>query len=767
MKNNYNTSDEIYKPIFYNLSTSKDKENYDHLLKENPNIKIYDEIEGQLRELIKVKNPSKRIKPDEYPVFIQDHLNGQDIFEYGIWVYYQWSNRIVHLLPEQEFIELRTAANRNKITSEEQKTLSTKRVGIIGLSVGQSVAVTMALERTCSELRLADFDTLELNNLNRIRTGVHNLGILKVYSVAREIVEIDPFINVICYTEGITEDNINDFFTKGGKLDAVIDECDGVDIKILCRIKAKELQVPVIMEASDRGTVDVERFDLEPERSIMHGWLDHLSINFDVLKNLKTSEEKIPYMLPISGFDTLTLRMKASMTELGSTITTWPQLASAVTLGGGIATDVCRRIFLNEFNESGRYFVDLEVLIGNKIPIIKELHSFERAENIHENEMQALIIKADIKVIEEQLDIDQIILKEIVGAAISAPTGGNAQPWKWKYQNKNLYLFYNSEYKVQLIDFDKTASFIGYGTATENLVLKAHELNLEVKITLFPLSVESSLIAAFSFFDKKDKDIIECLEPHLVDELSKAIPYRVANRKLSPKTAIEQTRLDKVINYVKTVPGANLSLITDEKAIDEIGEIIAKADRIRIMNKGGHIDFLSETIWTDEEAEKRRRGVVVTSLDLTPSEKVGLKIVSDWDVVSYLNKWEAGKGLENLSRKSTSCASAIGLISMAEHHMQNFYNGGRAVERAWLAATIDNISFQPLTISTFLFNRVAYTGLDAFTKNEGIELIQMKKDFEKMFSLNENMGKIFLFRLFITDTIPKPSLRAPVDEILS
>jgi molybdopterin/thiamine biosynthesis adenylyltransferase len=365
-KENYKLQNELYKPKFFQLNTDTDKENYNLLINNNPNIQVYDEIEGQLRELIKSQNPSKKFKLNEYPNLIEKHLVNKNIFEYGIWVYYPWSNRLVHILPKDEFIELRTSANRNKITSVEQHILSTKKVGIIGLSVGQSVAVTMALERTCSELRLADFDILELNNLNRIRTGIHNLGLLKAYSVAREIAEIDPFINVICYTEGITEENITDFMTIGGKLDAVIDECDGIDIKILCRIKAKELQIPVIMEASDRGTIDVERFDLEPDRLIMHGWLDHLDIDFNILKNLKTNEEKLPYILPISGFETLSQRMRNSLSEIGNTITTWPQLASAVTLGGGITTDVCRRVFLKEFQDSGRYFVDIEKIIVNQ-----------------------------------------------------------------------------------------------------------------------------------------------------------------------------------------------------------------------------------------------------------------------------------------------------------------------------------------------------------------------------------------------------------------
>src|SRR5690606_3514442 len=103
--------------------------------------------------------------------------------------------------------------NKFVITEAEQKTLQNKKIGIIGLSVGQSVALTLALERGCGELRLADFDTLELSNLDRIRTGVYNIGIKKSILVAREIAEIDPYLKVVLYNEGIHEDNIDEFFT--------------------------------------------------------------------------------------------------------------------------------------------------------------------------------------------------------------------------------------------------------------------------------------------------------------------------------------------------------------------------------------------------------------------------------------------------------------------------------------------------------------------------------------------------------------------------
>ncbi|MGB1031398.1 MAG: ThiF family adenylyltransferase, partial [Flavobacteriales bacterium] len=120
-------------------------------------------------------------------------MKGVEPADYGVWVYYPWLRKLVHLLDEKEFVECRTNRNKYKITAEEQEVLSKKVVGVVGLSVGQSVSLTMAMERSFGELRIADFDDLELTNLNRIRTGVHNLGLPKTTIVAREIAEIDPF----------------------------------------------------------------------------------------------------------------------------------------------------------------------------------------------------------------------------------------------------------------------------------------------------------------------------------------------------------------------------------------------------------------------------------------------------------------------------------------------------------------------------------------------------------------------------------------------
>lgn len=351
-----------YKPDFFRLSDEEDAARLHELINVDQGIEVKDTLEGQLRELIKIRNPQQKPDEDTVQAEIKSLLGDKNIEEYGLWVYYPWQNCLIHILDEEEFIELRTARNIYKISPEERTVLRSKKIGVIGLSVGQSIALTLAMERVCGEIRLADFDEIELSNLNRLRVGLHNLGINKAIAAAREIAEIDPFIKVKCFTDGATEDNIDEFLTDGGQLDILVEECDSVEVKILGRIKAKAYGIPVVMDTNDKGMIDVERYDLTPDIPLLHGRINN-NIDMETLKKMP-HPEKINLILKMVDVDNLSERMQLSLQEIGKTISTWPQLASAVMLGGAAVTEVCRRILLNQFTSSGRYYINLEEIIA-------------------------------------------------------------------------------------------------------------------------------------------------------------------------------------------------------------------------------------------------------------------------------------------------------------------------------------------------------------------------------------------------------------------
>lgn len=355
-----------YRPIFYRLNVPEDEKSFDQLISFTKDIKQYDTIYNQLSELMKLLNPGTTRKED-IDSLVAAHIKDIDLEKYGVWVYYPWSKNLVHLLDEAEFIKVRTNRNIYKILPEEVETLSKKKIGIVGLSVGQSIAMTLALERTCGELRLADFDDIELSNMNRIRAGVQDLGMSKVVLAAREIAELDPYIEVKCFTEGLNNENIRDFFTSDGKIDVLVEECDGLEIKVLSRVIAKELGVPVVMDTNDKGMLDIERFDLEPSRPIFHGRTEGLEdLSSDelvaMLKGLPI-DKKIAFLAQIIGMENVSSAMKLSLANMNKTVIGWPQLASAVTLGGAMVTDTCRKILLDQFRASGRFFIDFDEIV--------------------------------------------------------------------------------------------------------------------------------------------------------------------------------------------------------------------------------------------------------------------------------------------------------------------------------------------------------------------------------------------------------------------
>ena len=144
---------DIFEPQIFRLSEPADASLIAELLASRADIEVHDEIIGQLRELVKSLNPSRKMTGDLYEELISAHLQGRSPDTYGVWVYYPWNRKLVHLLDESEFVEVRTNRNRYKITRQEQEQLRKAKVGIVGLSVGQSIALTLAMERTCGVTR--------------------------------------------------------------------------------------------------------------------------------------------------------------------------------------------------------------------------------------------------------------------------------------------------------------------------------------------------------------------------------------------------------------------------------------------------------------------------------------------------------------------------------------------------------------------------------------------------------------------------------------
>lgn len=741
-----------FRPVLYRLSDAQDLKEFTKLLS-NPGIFVVDHIFEQISEYVKLQSPDHRFSTEDLKLETEKHIGKTDLNEYGVWAYYPWSNRLVHILDKEEFIDVRTSRNQYKITREERDTLAKKRIGIIGLSVGQSVSVTLAMERICGELRLADFDLLELTNLNRIRTGVHNLGLPKVYSVAREVSEIDPYIHVICYPEGLHENNLHDFFMKDGKLDLLVEESDGFDIKILSRYKARELGVPVIMEASDKCMVDVERFDLEPDRKILHGIVKHLDVN--TLKSLKTNEEKIPYMLDVLGLSSTSARLRASMLEMQQTISTWPQLGSAVTMGGGITADVSRRILLNHFTDSGRYYVDIDELIGDKST--KEVKAVSPTANNPSLSSEQMLTAVSSLKSNAVSDISEDDLLKVVEAAAVAPSYANKQPWKWLSFNKQLALF--KDYVPGPHDPFEEQAFVSLGAAIQNAVLKSNELGYEVSIETQPVKSEKELVAVISF--KRD-------EARRKDAkvLSSQIFERHTNRQAGNSKSLRPEYLQELNDVVKDAKsGSSLTIVSSREAVEGVAKANGVAERIRLLHPALHEDyFRNEIRWSS--GQPITEGIDVNTLGYAPPVMTAFEVISDPKVATLLQQWEKGSAFEKLNRQIVASSSAIGLISVSDNSVTSLLEAGRLAEKIWLTCTKNSLAFQPICVPLILLKLSgSKNGNQHFSTKTFSEIKALKDQLSLIFRELESREAVFLFRVFEADRPSSYSLRKPLSEV--
>src|SRR5688572_27922349 len=114
-------------------------------------------------------------------------------------------------------------------------------------------------------------------------------------------------------------------------------------MKILLRCKARAHSIAKVLDHCDWGMLHEERYDLDPGMPLLHGLLG----DFDPGKLSSLSDEdKIPVVLKMAVIHDVSARGRAAMREVGQSISTWPQLASSVVLGGAVSADVSRRLLL-------------------------------------------------------------------------------------------------------------------------------------------------------------------------------------------------------------------------------------------------------------------------------------------------------------------------------------------------------------------------------------------------------------------------------------
>ncbi|WP_413768723.1 Rv1355c family protein [Rhodococcus pyridinivorans] len=639
------------------------------------------------------------------------------------WAYYSWSRIAVRILGPAGFDRLRLDRNRNKITADEQARLRSAKVGVVGLSVGHAVAYTLALEGACGALRLADFDTLELSNMNRLPVSVADLGVNKAVIAARRIAELDPYLPVEVWTEGVTPETVGAFCRD---LDVVVDECDSLDVKLLIRTEAARQRLPVVMHTSDRGLLDVERFDLDGDLLPFHGLLG--DIDPETLQTLST-RDKVPYVLRLLDPEEISARMAASMLEVGESLETWPQLGADVGLGGVTVSAAVRGIVLDHPVASGRCRVDLD-------PHLDALDVPSGASDVPDVADEPAGTEPEATVPKTPPDgVPQDPVEAVIDAAIRAPSGGNAQPWSIVVEPDRLTFALAPEPEPVLMDLHRRGSLVALGAALHNARVAAanHKILGPETVLDRPGEPEPGVpLAHLELGSDTDPDLAAYHSGMLA---------RATNRSPGDPHTVTDDELETMYAAARLV-GGRIGVVTESDDIARLAEILAESDRVRYLDNRLRSEMVAELRWPGDPDPDS--GIEVDSLGLDTAETAMLDVVLRDDALDRLEEWGLGRGLGKMTRDRVLGSAGLVAVFTEGRSPADYIRGGAVVESVWIAAQEIGLAVQPVS-PVFLYADTR-SDLERLSPRHVDDLDALRQDLHAVLKIPEGGGLALLLR---------------------
>ncbi|CAG0972013.1 Putative NAD(P)H nitroreductase [Geobacteraceae bacterium] len=345
--------------------------------------------------------------------------------------------------------------------------------------------------------------------------------------------------------------------------------------------------------------------------------------------------------------------------------------------------------------------------------------------------------------------------REVLEAAVRAPSGDNCQPWRFVIDGDVIRIFNLPDKDTSLFNHRQRASFVAHGALLENLSIAASAHGYTLDISLFPDSSAPNLVAAV----RMNKGSTSA------DPLSPCIPKRCTNRKRYNGGSLSTAETQTLLAAAERIPGGKVALTGSDREKSEIADVIALNDRLIFENEHLHAFLFDHVRWNDREARERADGLDIKTLELAPPDSFAFPLLKSWPLVSFLKQFGVPRIIAGSARKLALSAAAIGVISVSGKGDKECVCAGRLIERVWLEATRLDLSFQLMTGITLLMRRV----LDGETEKLSPQHVeQIRKAYGTVASrFGIEDGSVFImFRVGRCGPPSVYSMRYPIDKVV-
>lgn len=342
------------------------------------------------------------------------------------------------------------------------------------------------------------------------------------------------------------------------------------------------------------------------------------------------------------------------------------------------------------------------------------------------------------------------IIKQILEVAINAPSGDNAQPWKFSILENTLRVFNIPQADNSAYNFMERGSLVSQGALLENIFLASLHFGYQANIRLFPESNDPNLVAKISWEQSAQND-----------SLFPAISERATNRKTYKNQDILPEHEQELLSLPLEQPLLKFSLLKDRRQISTLSNVLSLNERIFLENYHVHKGLFSFIRWTKVEEEQTGTGLYIKTLELAPPQEWAMKLFRHWPIINFFNKFNFASLVAKDSAQRYASSSAFGLLAGFDKSKQSLVASGRMLERVWLTATKLGISLQPTAALLYLAQRIEEEERNKmFSERHASKILEAEKKIKEIFGLTNEIP-LMLFRLGYADPPTARSVKHP------
>tara|TARA_B100000508_G_scaffold60333_1_gene47117 strand:- start:159662 stop:160732 length:1071 start_codon:yes stop_codon:yes gene_type:complete len=349
-------------------------------------------------------------------------------------------------------------------------------------------------------------------------------------------------------------------------------------------------------------------------------------------------------------------------------------------------------------------------------------------------------------------------IKYLIEAARHAPSGENAQPWRfvWSKSKQTLEVHIEKSRSSSLYDWGYRASYVAVGAAIQNILLASGEVDLQASHKFFPLGEGSNVVAEISFtkFSGENNALASCIKK------------RVTNRKKYDSNKVPEEILNLLKNLGQESFGGKIKLTEDRGEIKTLAKVGSTNEEIMLGNKTIHDFFFSHVNWTKEEDRKNKVGFYIKTLELPAPAEVGFKLVSNWSRANPLNKlFKFPKVVAAQNAAVYESGSAIGLVESPTDSITDAVKTGMLIQKLWLTVTKCGLQLQPVTGILYFALGVKNSQEEGFSAEDLKKIDVQYKKVQDIFDVTGT--PFFMFRIGYADAPTAQALRFNTDELLT